>query len=187
MSGAHVARVDTAEVQIHTPSMKCVSVVVLFALAACGDDTTTPADAGLADVAMQVDTAAPVDTGSEVPDTSPPDTSMPLDSAMSQDAAMMMLMGACTNAADEAALVSGDADMTVEDCAGPCFGGAECTANCVMMQLGVTAECAGCFGAVTMCSATMCPLQCLGDSPECEVCRNDMGCTAQFDTCAGTI
>jgi hypothetical protein len=58
-----------------------------------------------------------------------------------------------------------------------------------LVDMGMTNPCATCFGHVVGCTAMMCTFECLGggDSPECGMCRDMMGCTAAFEMCSGLM
>jgi hypothetical protein len=95
--------------------------------------------------------------------------------------------GACTNAADTAILETIDVEMVTGSCAEGCFGGGDCTRDCLIEMTMISMPCAQCFGDVVACTAMMCTFECLGggDSPECMACRDSRGCSAAFATCSG--
>ncbi|MCB9598160.1 MAG: hypothetical protein H6719_35935 [Sandaracinaceae bacterium] len=164
-----------------------VSLVLVLGLAlvACDGDTPSDTDAGGGGTdaggggtdagtdAGPAETDAGTDAGAE--DAGPTDAGA--------DAALPP--GACTNADDAMALGMVDTAMEAERCGTMCFGGAMCVTMCMEM-LGISNECATCFGEVANCAARMCALPCArGASTMCTDCRRMMGCSGAFETCSG--
>jgi hypothetical protein len=125
------------------------------------------------------------DGGSDVNEPDEPDEpDDPIDEPVAD--AGFAATGACTNASDTAVHDSMDVSDAVGTCAGDCFGGEECTTNCVVDATDLSPECSACYGEVTACTSSNCAFQCLGGESEgCEQCRDEAGCTAAFDDCAG--
>lgn len=162
----------------------CIFVIIV--VAGCGDDgraTTPTRDAGRgSDAGSAPDSGATTgDSGTPSADSGTPGT----DAGATVDAGPTGT-GACRNPADDAVFAAADIEMVAGDCASGCFGGGQCTADCLVDGPGLTPACAQCWGDVTACTSGNCALQCLGgDSPQCESCRDANGCTAAFDTCSG--
>jgi hypothetical protein len=59
-----------------------------------------------------------------------------------------------------------------------------CTAEGIGEDIGD--DCLDCYIASSECARDNCVIECLsGDSPACDVCREDAGCTPQFHECSG--
>jgi hypothetical protein len=63
----------------------------------------------------------------------------------------------------------------------------DCVASCTTEVTGLSAECAGCYGALAECAAQVCLVECAGDpdSPECDLCRSQSRCNMIYDACSG--
>jgi hypothetical protein len=63
----------------------------------------------------------------------------------------------------------------------------DCVASCTTEVTGLSAECAGCYGALAECAAQVCLVECAGDpdSPECDLCRSQSRCNMIYDGCSG--
>ena len=107
--------------------------------------------------------------------------------------------GACENADDLAILDDENVDPngTAKECLlGPCgtTGGAECFAECIsegntdmgIVGIGLSGDCAVCYGETTVCAAINCLAVCLAD-PNGDPCIQCLGenCIADFCACAG--
>jgi hypothetical protein len=142
------------------------------------DDVATP-DTSVPDV-VDLDTPVPdaADDVAIVTDTGADDVAVPDTTASA---------GACDNEADTAVLAGAeDLEGIIGNCAFSCIStGAPCATECVQRDVGTSAECSACFGAVIGCTLTNCALQCLdAGSAGCTTCR-DTNCTPAFEECAG--
>jgi hypothetical protein len=104
--------------------------------------------------------------------------------------------GACTSAADLAAVCANDVNTTAASCGLSCFaqGGDEatqiqCNLSCVTTATDPdpSSACIGCYLESVACARENCLDQCLSDptAPACIQCRADEGCTGGFYTCSG--
>jgi len=99
--------------------------------------------------------------------------------------------GACTNAADTVVVCDAGFDATVTSCATNAGGQGDETAQCLVDE-GLSADCAGCYGDVTECVVDNClgadTGNCGADREDeaCEACR-DQNCTPAFDVCKGAV
>ena len=141
---------------------------------------TGVADAGVADLGapdMGIEDAGMEDTGGNE------DTGIPFDQLPD-----FIGEGACTNASDLAVFEarSSEIETVIGNCVTPCIlTGETCYTECVRDELGLTDECAACFGAIMQCTATNCMFQCMdATNPECETCR-DTNCSPAFEECSG--
>ena len=100
------------------------------------------------------------------------------------------LVGYCQNEADQARLTDPELDLEAEvtACTYDCLLEEQvspCITGCVVHNVGLTEECARCYGDVTKCSMDSCINDCLdSDSPACTTCR-DLYCTPAFEVCTG--
>jgi len=70
-------------------------------------------------------------------------------------------------------------------CGYRCVGAEVCATACVAKEAGLTAVCAGCFGALSHCTAASCLWQCAGGpSDGCAACVAEE-CAAAFEACSG--
>ena len=98
---------------------------------------------------------------------------------------------ACTNASDVALVCADTWDATVQACATTAGGQGPATSTCLQDE-GVSADCADCYGDVTMCIFTNCVLAggqacIMPDSQACLDCREDAGCEAALSACTGDL
>jgi hypothetical protein len=105
------------------------------------------------------------------------------------DAGDAPLGTACVNDADRASLGDAAAVQAAEQTCGlRCFGGSdpECNAKCMGMTLGLSNECAKCWGAQIDCVAKNCLTQCIAgaDAPECQTCTAQL-CSPALHACSG--
>jgi hypothetical protein len=97
----------------------------------------------------------------------------------------------CFNDTDCPAVEDGSYRATAKDCLlNECLNQddeAQCVSDCLVEELGVTAECSICYGTSASCSAENCLSDCIadGDSPECAACQEESGCTPSFFSCSG--
>ena len=170
-------------------SLVCAATLslALFSVG-CGTDRGEPSgerrDSGMMPM-MGTDSGTPMmgtDSGTPMMGTDSGTPMMGTDSGTP----MMMGSGACTNSADLARMEMHDMDMVVGDCAGGCFGGADCSRDCVIKRTMISMACGQCWGEVVGCTSSMCAFDCFdGDSPACAMCRDSSGCTAAFEMCSG--
>jgi len=89
---------------------------------------------------------------------------------------------------DVAILKQGNAKQTFKSCAPQCAkgGNAEsCVTECMVSQLGLTHECADCFGLDLTCTMANCKMACLvPSSAYCTKCNQD-NCGAAINSCIG--
>ncbi|MEP7119389.1 MAG: hypothetical protein ABJE95_00540 [Byssovorax sp.] len=97
-----------------------------------------------------------------------------------------MMMGACTNAADLAIIMSKDIGKIVGDCASSGFGMEPGTKNCIKMGTGFSDPCVVCFDDTVSCVFKNCLGECIGgsSSPACKDCRAAK-CDPAFTACSG--
>jgi len=99
--------------------------------------------------------------------------------------------GACTNAADEAMVCDGGFDATVTACATDAGGQGDDTAACLVDE-GLSAPCAACYGGITQCVFDNClgadTGNCAVDRPgdACQTCVAE-NCDPAFETCRGDV
>lgn len=99
--------------------------------------------------------------------------------------------GNCTNAADLAMVCAAGFDATVTACATEASGQGDATAVCLVDE-GLSAECAGCYGDITQCVFDNClgsdTGNCAVDRPgdACQTCIAE-NCDPAFDTCTGDV
>ena len=109
-------------------------------------------------------------------------------SGAEDDATEEVAEGACTNAADLAALEAADVAAASETAAFACIFEADilsCATENIAEAAGLTMECAGCFGEQVQCVAANCMMDCITPTAQaCEDCRNT-NCTPLFEECAG--
>ncbi|MFH1809462.1 MAG: hypothetical protein ABIJ09_12005 [Pseudomonadota bacterium] len=100
------------------------------------------------------------------------------------------IVGYCQNDADQAALTDPALDLEAEvsACSYECLLNelmSTCVTRCVQDEVGLTEECARCYGDNTECVLHNCINDCVdGNSPACTTCR-DQYCTAAFEACSG--
>jgi hypothetical protein len=100
--------------------------------------------------------------------------------------------GNCSNVSDADILDGYDAGQLTSigtGCGTGCFfagNQGQCIADCYQDELGVTGECASCFGESGACAISNCAGECAGgaDSENCLSCVEDSGCTVNFAACA---
>jgi hypothetical protein len=112
------------------------------------------------------------------------DTGTAADTGTASDTGTMM--GACTNAADQAVVDETDVAAEAEACGRDCFGGGMCVTECMRDDVGLSMECASCFGDTAECTRDNCLTACLGtDEARCTMCRREAGCLGDFEACSG--
>lgn len=62
-----------------------------------------------------------------------------------------------------------------------------CARNCILRDLKMTSECAGCYADFVNCTIKHCVAACISDadSDECHECQETEGCRPTFDECSG--
>jgi len=98
--------------------------------------------------------------------------------------------GVCQNDTDCSLVRSGQARSTASTCGIGCIGDddeAQCGADCVVAESGLTADCAACYVAIVNCSRDNCLVECASDpeGADCFDCQVTNGCRADFDECSG--
>ena len=161
-----------------------------------GTDTQATQDS--ASVDSTSDSATPTDTFEDAGD-SPAlvDVGEPTDAGDDEDVSAVVFddgltipapgEAACDNKDDIVIIANGQDALTevMKNCALNCLGEELCATDCVTKDLGVSAECAGCFGSNIACTMKNCALQCLNaDDPNCLECQ-EKHCMDAFEVCAG--
>jgi hypothetical protein len=147
-------------------------------------------DSGSPDSGSPADTGSPGDTGSPNDTGTANDGGTAIDGGTDSDGGEndggVPAMGACTNPADEAVHMNSDVPAGVETCASGCFGAPSCTRDCIIADVGLSMECTECYVDIIRCTIQNCIGECSGsDSAACQQCRDDNGCTAEFEMCSG--
>lgn len=96
--------------------------------------------------------------------------------------------GVCQNHTDCALVTDGRARLTAQSCSQTCLASSgTCTRDCVVQQLGMTADCAQCYADRVACMLMNCLGECVADpeSEKCQQCDIDKGCRPNFDACSG--
>lgn len=99
------------------------------------------------------------------------------------------VMNACTNAADTAIIGTKDVKMITTSCGQQNVGAEPATLNCIIMQTGLSADCAGCYSGEVDCVSE----HCIGAEGKCLVAPNDqlctdcrkMYCVPAYEACSG--
>ena len=181
-----------------------------------GDGKNTGNDTTVVDNGTQADTAAPTDVTTDAGETPKEDvavvdttvvedaavtedTTPAEDVATEEDASVVIFddgftvpageLAACDNENDILILADGQADLTetMKDCALSCLGEEACAKECVIKELGVSNDCAGCFGANIACTMKNCALHCMDpNNDKCAECQEE-NCNADFNECAGLV
>jgi hypothetical protein len=189
------------------------AIALSTSLVACGDDeeetTDSGSDAGAdtdpGDGSSTPDTTDPTDgsTGTDTGGTEDTSAPAPTDCydggenggqplTVTQPTPPAGLTDACTNEADLAIIEGGTVDPT--GVAGGCglnnLGAGDaraCALHCVEQGTELSLECSSCYAATVACAIINCVGQCAADpgSAECQACRDDSGCTAEFYACSG--
>jgi hypothetical protein len=95
--------------------------------------------------------------------------------------------GACVNPSDQSVKSSYDLEQESFDCFLQCNpGSAECFANCISSNTGLSPDCATCYGQGVQCVIDNCTDPCLSslEGPECVSCRAQY-CDGPFTSCSG--
>lgn len=95
--------------------------------------------------------------------------------------------GACTNSSDETIICDEGFAAAAEACGRNNLGDAQAIAMCVEDDIGLSTECASCFGETTQCTIDNCLAECVDPlSDECATCRAT-NCDPAFEACAGDL
>jgi hypothetical protein len=97
--------------------------------------------------------------------------------------------GACTNTADETIICEEGFPAAAQACGtSNLTGGADAIAMCIADDIGLSTECATCFGATTQCTIDNCLTDC-GTDPLGDACTNcrATNCDPDFEACAGEL
>lgn len=99
--------------------------------------------------------------------------------------------GACENETDCEFVESGEARNVATVCGQSCNGEPEaeraaCAADCINMELGMTAECSTCYSTLVGCTFENCLAECVAD-PAAAVCQQcqAQNCFDDFEDCSG--
>jgi hypothetical protein len=164
------------------------SLVVVTILVACDGSTESP-DSGVEHDAGRTDSGEPaMDSGPLTVDSGPPDSGTAMDSG-SADAATPLAdagPGACTDEDDRTVQMGATFDMDVQACGQDNFAREPDTTDCLVAEVGLTSDCAGCYDDSIHCTIAHCLSQCAADSssPACTSCRAT-NCEPAFHACAG--
>lgn len=187
------------------------AIALSTSLVACGDDEEETTDSG-SDAGVDSGADADPGDGSSTPDSSTgtdtggtEDTSAPAPTdcfdgsenggqplTVTEPTPPAGLTNACTNEADLAIIEGGTVVPT--DVAGGCglnnLGAGDaraCALHCVAQGTELSLECSSCYAATVACAIINCVGQCAADpgSAECQTCRDENGCTAEFYACSG--
>ena len=98
--------------------------------------------------------------------------------------------GVCQNDVDCLVVESGDARESAQRCGMMCvqdMNPGMCAVGCIVADIEISPECAGCYAALVGCAFDNCFAECSTDaaSAECNQCQMDSGCRSDFDTCSG--
>lgn len=169
---------------------------VLLALAGCelgGSATIIGTDDPGGDTDVVDTDASPDDTDDTTPDdtddTSPNDTDDTQDTDPGDDTDPVVLEY-CANGADLAALADAadTLEETIQECTFDCIRSRNlriCVADCMEAEVGLSGDCATCFGNVTQCVTNRCLRECFDpQSPDCATCRETQ-CEPAFERCSG--
>jgi hypothetical protein len=94
----------------------------------------------------------------------------------------------CQNETDCSYVLDGTARTTAQTCGKGCIGGDEnCARDCIVDELPMTSDCAGCYADFVNCTIANCVGACLTDpdSDGCHTCQEEEGCRPGFNTCSG--
>ncbi len=96
---------------------------------------------------------------------------------------------ACLNEADAAIIAEGNATDEAQTCGLGCLGDADpgaCASACVVTETGLSADCAGCYAGIVVCSIDNCLASCAADpdSEACTTCQAE-NCLEDFYSCTG--
>ena len=101
----------------------------------------------------------------------------------------MAITDACVNAADSAIITMKDVKAITTTCGQQNVGAEPATHNCIVMQTGLTQDCAGCYSGEVDCVSEHCigaEGMCLTKPADqlCTDCRNKY-CVPAFESCSG--
>lgn len=99
----------------------------------------------------------------------------------------VLLEGACNNTDDKDVLKKKWDEFSdiLEKCARSCWGGKECTVECIVKTLGTSKDCSECFADTVVCTAKKCFTDCItGKTPKCLECRAKH-CDPELLQCTG--
>jgi hypothetical protein len=94
----------------------------------------------------------------------------------------------CQNEMDCPFVQDGTARATAQTCGKGCLGKAEsCAVDCILKELDMSSDCAGCYAQIVACTVDKCLGPCLADpeGEECATCQVDEGCRGAFNECSG--
>jgi hypothetical protein len=158
-------------------------------LMACGSDstsgTTTTGAGGSTSATGTGGSTSATGTGGSA-DTSTGSTSSTSSTSATGSTGTGTMMGACTNAADNAIVTSKDVAKITGDCAQKTFGAEPGTKDCIKMGTGLSDPCVVCFDGTVGCVVKNCFNECAADSASkaCTDCRAAK-CDPAFVACSG--
>jgi hypothetical protein len=154
------------------------------AFVACGSDTTSTTSTGSGGATSASSTGGGTSgTGGSA------STSTTATGTATSTGTAMAVMNACTNAADTAIIGMKDVKAITTTCGQQNVGGEPATLNCIVMQTGLSGDCAGCYSGEVDCVS----VHCLGAEGKCLTapadqlctdCRN-MYCVPAYEACSG--
>jgi hypothetical protein len=160
-------------------------VLVTLSVAACGGDDDDDDNGGNAGTSGSSTAGTSSSNGGEPPSSSggaPPTGNVMCDADADTT---------CQNPTDCPFVENGQARITSGECGRMCLltGNMDpaCPVDCILGEIEMTADCADCYSAATLCGIENCADECLED-PEAEVCQTclvDAGCRSDFNDCSG--
>lgn len=96
----------------------------------------------------------------------------------------------CQNDLDCPYVADGSARVAAQDCGkGECLASADenCARDCILAELDMSPECAGCYADFVKCTIMECLAACVADpdSDGCLECQETSGCRPDFNDCSG--
>lgn len=99
--------------------------------------------------------------------------------------------GVCQNDMDCPFVVDGTARTKAQSCGTDCVLSGDtdenCARDCMLKDLEMSEDCAGCYGAFVNCTKENCLSVCISApaSDECAQCQVEKGCRGEFNDCSG--
>lgn len=154
------------------------------ALFACSSDTTTSSTSTTGGGGSEGTTTA-TSTGAGGASTTSTSTSTGTSTGTG-----MAVMNACTNDADKAIVAAKDVKAITTKCGQDNLGAEPATKSCIIINTGLTDNCAGCYSGEVDCVSDHCigaEGKCLLD-PAAQMCLDCRAkyCAKPFETCSGT-
>lgn len=153
-------------------ALSLLACVTTLALAGCGDDDDD-STGGTAGTGNEPTAGAPAGTGG-----SPNVGCDPAEETT------------CQNTTDCDFVVDGTARTVAQTCGkDDCLGSEDpdCARECILKELDMTSDCAGCYADFVNCTIANCVVACIADpnSEGCLECQQTEGCRPTFNTCSG--